>query len=283
MNFFEQVKNNFKQQGVLTQIILVNVAVFLTVNVVGSMAHLIDHGHNRLVDFLGMPLSGFEFLTKFWTIFTFMFTHTGLGHIFWNMVNFYFLSQVFLTIMGQRAMLYLYVMSGVMGGAVLMIVALLFPESFNGGHTYLIGASASVLGIGAVMAVYAPNYKVFLFGMLEMPYKYFYLGLFAITTLLDPSENTGGKISHVGGALFGLIYGYYLKRGTDLFNFSFRVKRKTNLTIVSDNRPTSNTTRRKQPEEAHTMDELLDKISKSGYDSLTKSEKEELFRLSQRN
>ena len=274
MNFLQNIKYNFQRQGVLTKIIVVNVAVFLTVNIIGNVSHL------NLLPYLALPIGAEAFLFKFWTLFTYMFTHAGLGHVFWNMVLFYFMSQVFFTIMGQKKMLYLYVMSGISGGALMLILGLIFPEQFQ--HSFLIGASAAVMGVGAVMAVYSPNYKIYLFGMFELSYKYFFLGIFVINTIIDLSENTGGKISHIGGVLFGLIYGYYLKQGIDLFTLSFNLKKKSKLTVVSRNNSYGGSTEQKKSNEEHTMDELLDKISKSGYDSLTKSEKEELFQLSKK-
>jgi membrane associated rhomboid family serine protease len=274
MNFLQTLKYNFQKQGVLTQIIIANVAVFLTVNLVGNLSHL------DLLPYTALPIGGDSFLFKFWTIFTYMFTHASLGHIFWNMVLFYFMSQIFFTIMGQKKLLYLYVMSGLSGGALVLILGLIFPESF--GNALLLGASASVLGVGAVMAVYSPDYKVYLFGMVEMPYKYFYLLTFGLSTIIDLSVNTGGKLSHVGGALFGLAYGYYLKKGTDLFDFSFKLKKKNKLKVVSHNKEYSSVTEKPKTNDEQAMNALLDKISKSGYDSLTKSEKEELFKLSQK-
>ncbi|WP_317899362.1 rhomboid family intramembrane serine protease [Aurantibacillus circumpalustris] len=274
MDFLKNIKDNFQKQGVLTQIIIINVAVFLTVNIVGNVSHL------NLLQYLALPIGAQVFLFKFWTLFTYMFTHAGLGHIFWNMVLFYFMSQVFFTIMGQKKLLYLYVMSGVSGGALMLILGLIFPEQFQ--YASLIGASAAVMGVGAVMAVYSPNYKVYLFGMFELSYKFFFLGVFVLNTIIDLSENTGGKISHIGGTLFGLIYGYYLKQGIDLFNISLKAKQKHNLKVVSRSGSYSESSASKKTSEEHTMDELLDKISKSGYDSLTKNEKDELFRLSQK-
>jgi hypothetical protein len=137
-----------------------------------------------------------------------------------------------------------------------------------------------VLGVGAVMLVYAPNYRMFLFGVLELPFKYIYLIFFAISTLIDLQINTGGKISHIGGALFGVLYGYQLKRGRDLSDISFlKRKPKTKLKVVSN---TSSQKKGNSPNEEATMNALLDKISKSGYDSLTKAEKDLLFKLSQK-
>lgn len=275
MNFLQRVKTNFQQQGVLTQIIIVNVAVFLTVNLVGNLSHL------NLLPFLALPLEGDAFLYHFWTIFTYMFTHANLGHLFWNMVLFYFMSQIFFTIMGQEKLLYLYVMSGLAGGALVLVLALLFPASFA--NSLLLGASASVLGVGAVMAIYSPNYRVYLFGVLEMSYKWFFVLTFVVSTIIDLSVNTGGKIAHMGGVAFGLLYGYYLKKGNDLFNVSFSLKKRSKLKTVYKNPSyTPSAGVKKTGSDEQIMDALLDKISKSGYDSLTKKEKDELFRLSQK-
>ncbi len=115
-----------------------------------------------------------------------------------------------------------------------------------------------------------------------MPYKYFALLTFVLSTVIDFSLNTGGKISHVGGAIFGLTYGYCLKKGVDLFNFSFLTKKKKKLKIVSYNRTIDDRFNEDRSRGELRMNELLDKISKSGYDSLTKKEKDELFNLSQK-
>lgn len=274
MNFFQKIKYEFQRREVLTQVIVINVAVFLTVNIIGNVSHL------DLVKYLGLPIGASDFLFKFWTLFTYMFTHEGLGHLFWNMVTFYFLSKIFFTFFAEKKLLYLYVMSGIAGGVIVLILGIIFPASFA--NSVLIGASASVLGIGAVTAVYSPNYKVYPFGMFEISYKYFYLIIFALSTIIDLSVNTGGKISHIGGAVFGLIYGYYLKKGVDLFNISFNFRKKTKLRVVSHNKTVVNTRNEPAFREDETMDELLDKISKSGYDSLSKKEKDLLFKLSQK-
>lgn len=256
----------------MVQIIIVNIAVFLTVNLVGALSHL------DLLPYLALPLNGEGFIYKFWTLFTYMFTHVGLGHIFWNLISFYFYTQVFYLLFGEKKLLYVYVMSGIFGGALVLLLGILFPASFA--NAILLGASASVLGVGAVMLIYAPNYRMFLFGVLELPFKYIYLIFFAISTLIDLQINTGGKISHMGGALFGVIYGYQLKRGRDLSDLSFfKRKPKTKLKVVSNS---SSSKKGSSPNEEATMNALLDKISKSGYDSLTKAEKDLLFKLSQK-
>lgn len=273
MSVLSDIRYNFERQGILTRIIIINVAVFLTVNI---SLHLL---HINLLEYLALPVGVSSFIFRFWTLFTYMFTHESLMHLFWNMLTFYFMAQIFFTIMGEKKMVYLYVMSGLSGGALVLIAGMIFESAFS--NAILIGASASVLGVGAVMAVYSPGYRVFLFGVIEMQYKYFFMLIFVLSTVIDLSVNTGGKIAHVGGALFGLIYGYSLKNGNDLLNWTlFKKKQKGKLKVVSRN--TYSEPSQKISTDDERMNSLLDKISKSGYDSLTKSEKDELFRLSQK-
>lgn len=274
MNIFQKIASTFQQQGKLAQIIIINTALFLTINISLHLAHI------NLVPYLGLPIGGTEFLYKFWTFFTYMFSHESLGHIFFNMLLFYFSAQLFFVILGESKLIYVYVMSGLFGAAILLLCGLLIPGSFS--NSILIGASASVMGVVMVMAVYAPNFNVALWGIINMPYKYFALLTFVLSTVIDFSLNTGGKISHVGGALFGLAYGYMLKRGVDLFNFSFLTKKKSKLKVVSYNKTIDDSYNENRVKGELRMNQLLDKISKSGYDSLTKKEKDELFNLSQK-
>ena len=274
MNFFQKISNTFQKQGKLAQLIIINVALFLTINLSLHIAHL------NVVPYLGLPIGGVAFLFKIWTLFTYMFSHQDLGHVFFNMILLYFSAQIFFIILGESKIIYVYVMSGLVGAAVLLICGLLFPDSFA--NSILIGASAGVTGIIMVMAVYSPNFVVNLFGIIQMPYKYFALLTFVLSTLIDFSFNTGGKISHVGGAIFGLTYGYYLKKGVDLFNFGFLTRNKNKLRVVSYQKMRDDEYNEYRHKGEKRMNELLDKISKSGYDSLTKKEKDELFNLSQK-
>ncbi|MBS1650542.1 MAG: rhomboid family intramembrane serine protease [Bacteroidetes bacterium] len=273
MNFFSNIVSTFRQQGKLAQIIIINVAVFLVCNVSLHILHLPQVGA-----YLALPI-GVEFIYKPWTLLTYMFTHYSLGHIFFNLILFYFSAQLYYLIFGEKKLFYLYIMSGLCGAALLLIIGVFFPTYFGGG--FLLGSSASVLGIIMVMAIYTPNFEVNLFGLFTMPYKYFALLVFIVSTVLDFSINTGGKLAHIGGSAFGLIYGLNLKRGTDFFNFSF-LKRKHKMKIVSKHSSTVNFETQHFTINEHRMNELLDKISKSGYESLSQKEKDELFHLSQK-
>ena len=275
MNLFQKISKTFQQQGKLAQLIIINIAIFLMANISIHILHL------NVLEYLMLPIGGTDFIFKIWTLFTYMFTHASLGHVFFNMLLFYFSAQLFFLILGESKLIYVYVMSGLFGAALLLILGIISPNSF--GHSYLLGASASVMGVVMVMAVYAPNYNVALWGIINMPYKYFAALTFVLSTVIDFSLNTGGKIAHIGGAAFGLLYGYNLKRGVDLFNFSFLNKRKSKpLKVVSYNKTKDELYNENKVISEQRMNQLLEKISKSGYDSLTKNEKDELFKLSQK-
>jgi membrane associated rhomboid family serine protease len=274
MSFIQNISQTFRQQGRLAQLMIINVALFLTINISLHIAHV------NLVPYLGLPIGDTEFLYKFWTLFTYMFSHESLGHVFFNMLLFYFTAQLFFLILGEKKLLYVYVMSGLAGAFILILLGIIFPASFS--NSILIGASAAVMGVVMVMAIYAPNFNVSLWGIINMPYKYFALLTFILSTVIDFSMNTGGKISHIGGALFGLTYGYLLKKGTDLSDFSFLTKKGNKLKVVSHNKTNTSNYSSNENSGEKRMNELLDKISKSGYDSLTKKEKDELFDLSRK-
>lgn len=274
MSFFKRLQHSFSSQGNLAKLIIINVAVFLMVNLAYHLAH------TDLLPWLSLQVGGTQFITRFWTLFTYMFVHTGLLEVFFNMLLLYFAAQLYFLIFGDKRLIYIYVMSGLCGAALLLILGLIFSGSFF--DTTLTGASSAVLGVIMVMAVYSPNFRVSLWGIFQMPYKYFAILVFILSTLIDFQFNTGGKIAHVGGVLFGLTYGYYLKKGTDLFNFSFFTRKKRRLEVVSYNRVSDEEYNERRVSEEQLMNELLDKISKSGYDSLSKKEKELLYKLSQK-
>ena len=215
-----------------------------------------------------MPSNISELPLRFYTPLTYMFTHMELGHIFFNMIYLYFMGEIFSSIVGEKRLWFVYICGGLVG-------AFLFSFFFNlfvAGNYYLLGASASVTAISIVTAIYAPNLPVSIFFIGSFPLKWVVLVLFILSTIIDISVNTGGKVAHIGGALFGLLYGMQLKKGNDLMEF-FKRKPKAkskNLKVIHNI---------KMDADEKTLDEILDKINKSGYESLTQKEKETLQKI----
>jgi membrane associated rhomboid family serine protease len=263
MRTSNKIWHQLSSSNYLTTLLVLNFAVFVVVNVFIHLFRL------DLVPYLAMPLNESELIYKPWTLITYMFLHIDFFHLLFNVLLLYFTGTLFQSILGEKRLLYLYIMSGLSGALILIVSKLIYP-AFSG--SYLMGASAAVMGIIAAQAVYTPNFTVHLFFVLQLPFKYFAIITFIISTLIDFSFNTGGKITHIGGALFGLIYAYALKNGVDIKSLSlFKTKQQTSIF-----------TKRQFKDEDEYLDYLLDKISTKGYHSLTKQEKEDLFKISQK-
>lgn len=279
MTFLENLKYEFKKQSALTILLVTNIVLFLIINISINLFSI------NILNWLAMPVSLSTFIYRFWTIITFMFSHENLGHVFANMLLLYFNGRMFANLLTERRLLFVYLASGISAGLLMLILGVILPATFSG--VYLYGASAAVMGIICAFAMYAPNMPIAIFGIIEMQYKYWAMIIFTIFTILDFSINTGGKISHFGGAAFGLLFGYMLKNGNDISQLSFfksryfgSAQQPSNLKVVHSNK--SQTVNSISSDAQKTIDALLDKISKNGYESLSKSEKELLFKLSQK-
>lgn len=274
MSFLDNIKNELQKHNKLTVLLVINISIFFIINISVSV-----FSTDIIVRNLALPLNLNEFVFKFWTLFTYMFSHKDFGHVFYNMLLLYFTASTFLNFMSEKKLMFVYMMSGLFGGLILLVLSVLFPNTFT--NSILFGASAAVLGVVAALALYIPNLPVSIFGILEMKYKYYALLIFAVSTIIDFNINTGGKISHFGGAFFGLLFGYLLKNGKDISELSFFKRQKeSTLKVVHNNKNKS--VNDSSNANQKTIDELLDKISKNGYENLSKTEKELLFKLSQK-
>ena len=274
MAFIQNVKYELQKHNTLTILLVVNIFVFFIINISSGIFQ-----SDLIAINTALPLNLNNFIFKPWTLFTYMFSHKDVGHVFYNMLLLYFSAHTFLNFLSDKKLLYVYIMSGLMGGLILLLLSAILPKVFE--NSILFGASAAVVGIVTSLAVYIPNLQVSLFGIIEMKYKYYALLIFSVSTIIDFNINTGGKISHFGGAIFGLFFGYMLRNGKDISEiFVFRKSKKTNLKVVHSNKAAKVSEQNQNNQK--TIDTLLDKISKNGYESLNKDEKELLFKLSQK-
>ncbi|HEY1038054.1 MAG TPA: rhomboid family intramembrane serine protease [Bacteroidia bacterium] len=275
MSFFDKISGSFKASGTLIQLIIINVAVFLICN----LAFHLSGRELNLADYTAAYSEPMDFVKHLWGVFTYMFTHLDLGHVFYNMLMLFFMSQLFVAIIGNNRLLFVYLAGGICGALLFFISALIIPGI--GGK--LIGASASVTAIAVAIGFYAPNMPVHLFLFGEVKLKWVVTAVFVMSSLLDISMNTGGKISHIGGAIFGMIYGLQLKNRNDIGTwFNDLGKRRSKLKVVHNTSRDDYEYNKARFEEQKSLDELLEKIHKSGYDSLSKKEKDTLHRLSKK-
>ncbi|MFM2017811.1 MAG: hypothetical protein RL007_1467 [Bacteroidota bacterium] len=258
-----QLRGSYRSVVIL---LIINISAFLLANI---LIHLSGMSKVSVADFIAttlcVPGKFSEFITHFWTLFTYMFLHVDIWHLISNMLWLWFLGRVFSDLIGNKKLMFVYIVGGLVGGLTYLITSAIVPTLQ---FSVLLGASGSVMAIVVASARVAPDYKVYPFGI-PLALKWLALISFILTTVLDLSVNTGGKAAHIGGALFGLMYGYSLKSGNFL---SGLFTRKSHLK-VAHSRLTDEEYNKRNISIRKRTDEILDKISRSGYDSLSRDEK----------
>lgn len=281
-SILDQIKSFFKSGNYLYQTIAVNIGLFFVFNLFRALAPEFYISSIRLI---GLSADVVSYYWAPWTYLTYIFTHTDLNHILYNMLWLYFMGRILSDLYGQKRFLEIFIYGGISGGALYVLSAYLTP--FVGVGSYLIGASAGVTAVMIAIALLQPNYRLNLILLGPVPLKYVALVGFLMSSVVDFNVNSGGKIAHIGGAVFGAAYGYYLPLGKDIARpiTSFleamytAIFKRPKIKVVHKN---ANPTAAKTASSTFSqekVDQILDKISKSGYDSLSKAEKEYLFNI----
>nr|WP_294794909.1 rhomboid family intramembrane serine protease [uncultured Mucilaginibacter sp.] len=282
MTFWDNIQ--YKINGLRSKLYLliwINIIVFLVLNVPAVFEGHISQTQNILTfsdTYLALPSNLKELLKHFWTPFTYMFMHAGVRHILFNMLGLYWFGQIFEEFLGKKRTIGLYLLGG-LSGAILFVIAfnLLPLFSYVKQVSYVVGASASVMAVVIGAATLVPHYEVNLILIGPIRIKWIALFYVVVDFLGTTGPNAGGEIAHLGGALIGFIYVKQLQRGNDwIENITGIFKRKSKLKVVSTNHDKRSSAKPRQED----VDAILDKISTTGYDSLTKQEKEILFRAS---
>jgi membrane associated rhomboid family serine protease len=217
-----------------------------------------------------------------------MFLHKDFFHILFNLLWLYWFGKIFLAYLDEKRLLNVYLLGGISG-------ALLYVFAYNAvpvlheqsGISIAMGASAAVMAIVIATATFAPNHVVYI--VFIGPVKIIWVAIvgFILSSLVDFSMNTGGKIAHIGGALFGYFFILQYKQGKDITRW-FTIIMDGILSLLKPGKRMRVTHKRTSVEfeynaakieKQKNLDKILDKISKSGYDSLTKEEKETLFKM----
>lgn len=272
----------FKSGNPLYLFIGLNVLVFLVINVVSIFEFLLGGGpvvSSFLLLNLSMPAKLSSLLFKPWTLFTYMFTQEGFFHLLFNMLWLYWLGRIFLDFLNSRQFMFIYLIGG-LGGAILFLLLFNLLPVFSGSveQAVLLGSSASVSAIVVGTAVLVPQYtiRMFFFGNVQL--KYVALVFVILDFIGISGGNPGGNIAHLGGALLGLLFIMQLKGGKDWSKWKLPEQKKKHPFKVYKNENYV-APKVKRPTQTH-IDEILDKILKSGYKSLTNEEKDMLFKFS---
>lgn len=293
MTVIGDLKEQFRKGTNLLKLIYINSAIFLVMAVLQIVSLLANKPgiSASVVEFLAVPASFSSLILKPWTVFTYMFMHEGFFHVLFNMLWLYWFGRIFSDYFDQKKLVSVYIMGG-LSGALLYILSFnilpAFSEVIN--VSIALGASASVMAIVVATAAYVPDYSVHLFLLGRVKIKYIAIGIFLLTSVFDFSVNTGGKIAHIGGAILGYIYAVRYRQGKDTGKWInstidaiatwFKPREKME---VSYKKPMTDMDYNKmKADHQEKVNKILEKISKGGYDSLTKEEKEILFKESQK-
>jgi len=288
------LRERFRQGTILTQLIYINVGVFVLVSVVQIAFLLFRQDISPLLSYAELPASLGRFGTQPWSIFSYMFMHAGVIHLLFNMLWLYWLGAMFMDCFSAKHLRGLYLFGGICGGLFYILAYNIFPLFIPmARYSYLVGASASVLAIVAAVAYRQPNYRINLFLLGSLPLKYLALIVIGLDLLFVNEENAGGHIAHLGGALAGLWFAWSLSKGTDLTRplnvfldwvvDLFRPKsQKPKMKVHYGERQADYDYNARQKAQDQEIDRILEKLKKSGYGSLTDEEKKALFNASKR-
>lgn len=257
-----------------------NVIIFLVTSIIAVILFLgkTDFSMSDWVrNYFGVPARIESLPTRFYTVITYMFFHEGFLHLLFNMLGLFWFGNIFMNFLKSRQFHFVYLTGGLVG-ALIYIAGLNLIPVFNGGliGQTVIGSSAAVMAIIVATATLVPNYSIVLLLFGEVKIKWVAIAYFLISFLGLSSANAGGNLAHIGGALLGFIFIKSLQKGND---WSGIFERKPKLKVVRNEQPTP-----KKPVfnsvSQQEIDAILDKISSSGYDKLSATEKEKLFKAS---
>ena len=300
-SIWNDLKYEFNKGNIITRLIFVNVAMFILINLGLVLFRFILDDQMAAAVWMRqftVPADLNKLITRPWTIITHFLSHVGFFHILFNMLWLYWMGRIFEEYLGARKVLPVFVL-GAWAGMIVYIAAFNLLPSLQGQlfGAEALGASAGVMAIVVATATLLPDFKI---GLLFIgPVKLKYLALVAV--ILDvialQGTNSGGSLAHLGGAAFGFLFIKQLQAGHDWskgFNrildgiTTFFTPRKgprihyTNTKVKTKTKPKADTSAksREYQDTQKKLDEILDKIGRSGYDGLTKEEKEFLFRMS---
>lgn len=281
MSKIDTLRQRFSQFNISEKLILINVVCFVVPFFLRSIFFLFNLPAQSFLSFFELPSSIGNFIYQPWSLLTYGFLHDSIGHIFWNMLLLYYASQFFLNLFSSQRFINVYFMGILLGGLVFILSYAIFP-AFKDQSPQMVGASAGVMAVLIFSCAYMPTQEV---RLLFFNVKLMYIGiaLVIVDVLQIPTGNAGGHLAHIGGAALGYIYAQQLQNGKDIGTGFERLWKwfaalfSTQPTMKTVYKTPRRNNRKTVQSDQEKIDRILDKISASGYDSLTKEEKELLF------
>lgn len=276
----EQIKTNFLKSNIVQQLIYVNIAIYIATLLFGFFGTLIDENQNLLYTYFALSSDLGDTLWHPWSIVTYGFVHASFVHLLMNMLILYYIGNLFLDYFTPKNLLTYYLLGTVFGGLLYLLTYNFVPSLSGPGGAILMGASAGVTAIFIGIATYMPRFEIRLafIGYVKL---WILASIWVFWDLIQlTGDNTGGRLAHLGGALFGFLSMYYYTNGFRINLNIPQFKKKSPLKTVykSKESPKRKMTREDSDNTQQKVNGILDKIGKSGYDSLSSEEKEFLFK-----
>lgn len=276
------LKYRFQTLSIAEKLIAVNVVFFVIPFLIQTLFYLFQLPREELLGWIQLSASWERLLYRPWTLITYSFLHADFFHLFWNMLLLYYSGQLFLNLFSEQIFSNTYFMGVVLGGLVFVGSYSLFPV-FQGMRPYMVGASAGVMAVFIFISTYTPNQEIRFF-FFNIKLKYLAIAFILLDLIRIPNGNAGGHLAHIGGAYLGFLYATQLQKGRDIgsgwvrfwenIGSWFRPRPKLKK-VYKNPRPKK---KKASSVSQKNIDAILDKISTSGYDSLTQEEKDTLFR-----
>lgn len=280
-NWLNKIHIKFQSGNILEKIIYINIIVFLLTFLFNSLSFLLVNDSNFIINWFALSPHFDAALLKPWTLISYGFLHHGFLHILFNLILLFYVGNIFLDFFSQRQFLTYYLLGIITGGVIYMLSYNYFP-ALKTQESYLVGASAGVTAILIGISSLIPNYSIRFRFIGNIKLLYIAIAFIALDIIQIPNGNAGGHLAHLGGALVGFLLTTNFNQGKNSikwYEVFFKPKEKNPLKTVYKQKQTSSSKEKRSGNDQKRIDEILDKISKSGYETLTKEEKDFLFKI----
>ncbi len=280
MNWISNLYQNYLSRSIVEKLIIINVVIFIVTYLFNTMSFLFQIDGNFIVNWFSLQPDFELLLFRPWTIVSYGFLHVGFFHVLFNMLVLYYFGNLFLDFFNSKQFIVYYIL-GIMAGGFIYMISYNYLPGLKTQESLLLGASAGVMAVVIGIASHIPHYSMRFRFIGNVKLLYIAVVLVVMDLVQIPTGNAGGHLAHLGGSLLGLVMTKYFNQGSDLITWMdqwLTKKEKRPLkTVYKSTKKKANQKKETKSEEQVRIDSILDKISKSGYDTLTKEEKDYLF------
>ena len=281
-NWYKNLTDKYLTGNIVEKIIFINIVVFILSFLIKTLSLLFEFEGDIIVNWFALKPGFNSLLGKPWTLFSYGFLHSGFFHILFNLLVLYYIGNIFLDFLNRKQFLTYYFL-GIIVGGIFYILSYNYLPALQNQETVLVGASAGVTAVLVGIASHIPQYALRFQFIGNIKLLYIALVFVVLDIIQIPIGNAGGHIAHLGGALIGFLLTRQLEQGKNIINWidnTFQSKREKPLKTVYKNKQTARPSNSNKSESQQVqIDRILDKISKSGYETLSKEEKDFLFNV----